>query len=178
MINTSSTEEIDALTHFFCSQEWPYHSVNRMSSEQIKNRIESNYFHNSNAISFWIVQSNAPQHHIGFIRLFDLEDIGDGSPLFDLRISESFRGKGIGKLALSKLVEYVFTTWPHQLRIEGTTRVDNLAMRKAFESNLFVKEGHYRKTWPNANGDLMDTVHYALLKSDWEKHEVTPVPWD
>jgi RimJ/RimL family protein N-acetyltransferase len=177
-INLDVIDEQTALKTLFTTQIWPYHSRTHITDEQFQKWLDTGYFTNTNALSFWITQDDAKKEKIGYIRLFDLEDIGDGSPLFDLRLIDCFRHQGYGKLALSKLVEYIYSRWPYQLRIEGTTRVDNTAMRKAFESNLFVKEGHYRKTWPNAEGELMDTVHYALLRTDWENKSVTPVPWD
>lgn len=69
------------------------------------------------------------------------------TPLFDLRIATDHRKQGIGMAALRFLTAYVFDNYPNKHRIEGTTRVDNVAMRLAFASVGYVKEAHYRQAW-------------------------------
>ena len=73
--------------------------------------------------------------------------------------------------------EHVFTTMPDKPRLEGQTRVDNLAMRRVFRECGWVKEAHYRKSWPDANGTWLDSVGYAILREDWAEGKVTPVNW-
>jgi hypothetical protein len=46
--------------------------------------------------SFWIRDRDQV---VGLIRLFDLDDVDNGSALFDLRIATEHRGRGIGRLA-------------------------------------------------------------------------------
>ena len=106
-----------------------------------------------------------------------MDDLDEGSPLFDIRILKDFQGKGIGQAAVKWLTSYLFEGWPSLNRIEGTTRVDNTSMRKVFHNCGYVKEGHYRKSWPAENGLLQDTVRYSILRADWKSGKPTPVNW-
>ncbi|MGL4612127.1 MAG: GNAT family N-acetyltransferase [Trueperaceae bacterium] len=101
---------------------------------------------------------------IGLITLFDLDDVEDGSPLFDLRIHSELREQGVGKQAVTWLTSYLFETYPLLSRIEGTTRVDNLAMRKVVLQCGHVKEGHIRQSWKTEHGPKLDTVIYCYLR--------------
>lgn len=138
--------------------------------------IDEGTFDGTNHESFWIL--DPLRNEIGFIRLFDLEDVDDGHPLFDLRIRAEHRGQSVGKTAVQWLTKYLFEKYPQLERIAGTTRVDNSAMRKIFRTTGYVKEGHYRKDWPSSNGDCFDTVKYGILRGDWVTGKTTPVPWN
>jgi RimJ/RimL family protein N-acetyltransferase len=172
----SLPNEREALANFLSSHPWPYHSGGEITREEILQKIDEGAFSDSNTQRFWIMtQAN---EHIGLIKLFDLDDVEDGSPLFDLRIASSYRGRGIGKEAVTWLTCYLFETYPTLERVEGTTRVDNLAMRKVFLSCGYVKEGHSRKSWPAEDGSRFDTVIYGILREDWQSKTTTPVNWN
>lgn len=51
-------------------------------------------------------------------------------------------------------------------------------MRKVLEKCGFVKEAHYRQSWPDKNGNKIDTVGYGILRKDWESGEKTTVYWE
>lgn len=166
----------DRLVTFLTGEEWPFHVNNRLSREKVLTMIGEGTFDGSNHESFWILDE--AKIELGFIRLFDLEDIDDGYPLFDLRIRAAYRGQGLGKASVQWLTKYLFEKHSHLERIVGTTRSDNSAMRKTFRFCGYVKEGHYRKDWPSQNGDSFDTVKYGILRQDWISGTRTPVPWD
>lgn len=163
--------QTEALVEFLISESWPFHSNLNLSREQVLTSLSKGFYTGSDHQTFWIV--NVDGERVGMIRLFDLDDIGDGYPLFDLRLRAAARGQGIGRQAVSWLTNYLFQTWPILDRIEATTRQDNLAMRKALLRSHYAKEGHYRKAW-----DGYDTIQYAILREDWETGTVTPVNWD
>jgi RimJ/RimL family protein N-acetyltransferase len=163
------------LTEFLLSNTWPYHVNKTLTLDKLSKMIDDGMFSGTNHESHFIFDN---AELIGFIRLFDLDDIGDGYPLFDLRIKESARGKGVGKLALKWIAEYMFNKWPELERIAGTTRADNVGMRKTFLACGFAKEGHFRKDWEGEGGVLYDTVKYSLLRCDWESGTVTKVNWE
>ncbi len=167
----SLASQTEALVSFLTSESWPFHSHSKLSRDQVLSFIAKGFYDGSNHQTFWIV--NVEGERIGLIRLFDLDDIGDGYPLFDLRLRASVRGQGIGRRAVQWLTEYLFETWPVLDRIEATTRQDNLAMRKALLRSHYAKEGHYRKAWEGH-----DTIQYAILREDWLNESVTPVNWD
>jgi RimJ/RimL family protein N-acetyltransferase len=166
----------EKLASFLSSHPWPYHSGSQITQEEVLQKIDEGVYSSPDTQTFWIIAE--PEQHIGLIKLFDLDDIEDGSPLFDLRIIPEFRGKGAGKQAVTWLTNYLFESYPVLGRIEGTTRVDNLAMRKVFLSCGYAKEGHIRKSWETVGGTKLDTVIYGILREDWLNKTVTPVLWD
>ena len=72
----------------------------------------------------------------------------------------------------------MFAGFPGIRRIEGTTRQDNWAMRRAFRTCGYVKEAHYRQAWPGRDGRIYDAVGYAILRSDWQAGAITMPDWD
>jgi RimJ/RimL family protein N-acetyltransferase len=167
-----ASSEAEALAEFLVGQEWPFHHVSRVDRADVLRRAASGYYDNSSARTFWITWDDSP---VGMARLFDLDD---GTPLFDLRISQACRGKGMGTQAVRWLTTYLFTELPTVDRIEGTTRRDNIAMRRVFGRCGYVKEAHYRQAWPGADGTLHDTVGYGILREDWKSGTVTPLSFD
>ena len=98
--------------------------------------------------------------------------------MFDLRLAEEFRGRGLGPAVLTALCSLVFEKFSEPVRFEGQTREDNIAMRKTFVRAGFLKEAHYRLGWPTADGTRVASVAYAILRQDWENKETTPFEWD
>lgn len=169
-------EESDFLISWLTNEEWPFHSFSKVSSERVSELISKGFYSGPDNQAFWILKDD--QEKVGMIRLFDLDDIGYGSPLFDLRILNRYRGQGIGKQAVKWLTDYLFNSWSNLSRIEGTTRVDNHSMRAIFRKSGYVKEGHYRKAWPTNDGQKVDTVQYAILREDWISGSPTLVKWN
>lgn len=97
-----------------------------------------------------------------------LQDLEDDTPLVDLRLAEACRGSGLGVPALRALTDELFTMLPEVRRFEGTTRIDNLAMRRTFDRAGWTQEAHYREAWPIEEGEPMDAVGYAILRREWE----------
>jgi RimJ/RimL family protein N-acetyltransferase len=158
-------DEGDALRQFLTAEEWPFHVVSHPDPRDLQRQLDNGVYD----AAFWITDG---AEKIGLIRLMDLED---DTPLFDLRISRSARGKGTGTAAVQWLTTHVFTNYATN-RIEGTTREDNHAMRRVFTKAGYVKEAHYRQAWPNA-GHPYDAIGYAILRHDWESGTTTPVNW-
>jgi RimJ/RimL family protein N-acetyltransferase len=113
----------------------------------------------------------------GLTRLFDLEDIDDGEPQFDLRVGAAWRGRGVARAALRALCDYAFRTWPPLARISAETRADNVAMRRVLVSCGFVLEGQLRRAWHSADGARHDALWFGLLRDDWAAGVTTPVDW-
>jgi len=156
--------ENQMLVDWLSSSAWPFHGNTNLPPERIQQMIQDGFFDGSNHQTFWVLNGQA---RIGYIRLFDLDDIGDGIPLFDVRIKPENRGQGIGRHAVSWLVNYMFQQWPELHRIEGTTRHDNLAMQRVFQKCNFVKEGHLRRAWKSNDGQFHDTIVFGILREDW-----------
>jgi RimJ/RimL family protein N-acetyltransferase len=163
--------DTELLAAFLTSEPWPFHS-GRADREEIRRAVTGGRYDSDTARTYWII---AGDERVGLIRLFDL---GDSTPMFDLRIRAADRGRGIGGRALGWLTEQVFSIAPRAARIEGTTRQDNIAMRRAFRRAGWVKEAHYRDAWPGDGGAVYDAIGYAILRRDWESGTTTIPRWD
>lgn len=173
-----SAGEKEELVSFLSAERWEFHGTPNLTSERVIKNFGEGFFTSSGKRTFWITDGDKK---IGTIRLFDLGDDknDDETPLFDIKITKECRGKGVGEQALKWLTDFVFTTYPNKNRFEGTTRVDNIAMRSLFEKCGFVKEAHYRQAWPDRDNDVVyDCAGYAILRSDWKNKTKTPINFD
>jgi RimJ/RimL family protein N-acetyltransferase len=166
------TGDAAAFAGFLAAEAWPFHSGGPVDAESVASRVADGAYFSSSVHTYWITVDG---RRGGFVRAFDLDE---GTPLFDLRIASAYRGRGVGTAAVTWLTGYPFDLLRSINRIEGTTRVDNAAMRALFRSRGYVKEAHYREAWPDAAGGLRDAVGYAILRRDWCSGTVTPVDWD
>jgi RimJ/RimL family protein N-acetyltransferase len=152
----------DALVavEFLASNEWPHHALSNLSRQQAAEVGLAG----DDIVSFWIKAGSEP---IGLIRVLDLDDIDDGSPLLDIRIAAAHRGRGVGTSAVSWVVDHLFTTHGELHRLEATTRHDNVAMQRVFDRCGFRLEGRLLESWTNADGSRADTWIYGLLRREW-----------
>ncbi|MGV9341105.1 GNAT family N-acetyltransferase [Streptomyces sp. NPDC003688] len=164
--------EADALVDFLTGDTWPFHTSAAPDGDEVRRWISAGRYDGEENRAFWIMAGDSTA---GLIRLMDL---ADDTPLFDLRVRSRWRGTGIGGTALTWLTRYLFEEFPRVRRIEGTTRQDNAAMRRAFRRCGYVKEAHYRDAWPGTGGSVHDAVGYAVLRRDWESGGVTVPEWD
>ena len=95
-----------------------------------------------------------------------LDDVVDGSPLIDLRLAASDRGRGVGTAALGWLTDHLFDTYPELHRVEATTRGDNLAMQRVFERCGYRSEGRMVEAWRQPDGTRFDALAYAILRRE------------
>ena len=168
-----SCDEEAILNNWINSESWPFHAPREPNDESHQKTQEGNYYFNDDRQTFWIIMDD--KKRVGLIILTDLRD---DTPVFDIRVSSKFRGKGIGTQGVNWLTEYIFTNWPKKIRIEAYTRHDNVAMRSVFRKCGYVKEAHHRKAWPDENKKYYDSIGYGVIREDWEKKKITPVNWD
>lgn len=163
----------DAVVDFLTGNTSPFHTGGTPSPAEVRNRLDGDGWDHA----WWILTDRGER--AGIARLDDVgaEVDPDETPLFDLRLGERHRGRGIGRLALRALTDRVFTHFPVR-RFEGCTREDNLAMRRVFDACGWVKEAHHREAWPVTGSEPMDAVIYAVLRRDWESGTITPVRFD
>ncbi len=154
-------DDAEAAILFLTSNEWPFHGLRRLTPDQAATVTVVG----DDVASFWI---RADSETIGLIRVFDLDDLADGSPLFDLRLAEAHRGRGVGRAAVTWLTDHLFETYAELHRIEATTRHDNLAMQAVFSQCQYRLEGRMVEAWSNADGTRSDTLTYAILRREWE----------
>lgn len=165
-----SPEFKNDLIEILTRSRWEFHSKPVSTAEDIEKNLNMGYFFGETSRTFLIKENGIT---VGYIRIFDLED--DGNPLFDIRIAESHRGKGIGKEAVKWITDFVFSNYPSKNRLEATTRADNMGMRKVLEACGYQKESHYRQAWPDEHGKLYDCVGYSILQEEWKTGDVIKV---
>ena len=147
------------VVEFLTGHEWPFHSVPRPSADDVSEMDISS----RTADSYWI---DLDGDRCGLVRLLDLDDIDDGSPVFDVRIATPQRGRGLGRAAVEWLTAHLFRAYPALHRIEATTRHDNLAMQRVLDRCGYRLEGTLREAWRNRDGSRHDTLVYAILRSE------------
>lgn len=165
--------DTEDLIGFLTSNRFPFHVQATPQAADIRTKIENGHFWNEDTQGYWVLRD---EHRIGVAVLENLQE-GD-SPLFDLRLDEAQRGKGVGVEVLRALCDLVFESMPNMLRFEGQTREDNIAMRKTFLRAGFLKEAHYRLGWPTNDGGHVASIAYSILRQDWEDGTVTHFEWD
>jgi RimJ/RimL family protein N-acetyltransferase len=168
-------EDRAALIAFLTGSAWPFHVTEHPTADQAASRIDDGDFSAPEHAAFWVRDCDASGAVVGLAVIDDLEDPG---VLLDLRLATDHRGRGLGTAALRALASEVLTRWPHVDRLEGQTRDDNVAMRRALRAAGFAKEAHYRRGWPVAGGEPRASVAYTLLRIDHVAGTTTPVPWD
>ncbi|TFE02431.1 GNAT family N-acetyltransferase [Jeotgalibacillus salarius] len=141
------------------NSEWPFH-VEAIASEERLTKAVNDGWYSDGRETFWVMSEGKK---CGLLIIHDIEDT---IPLFDLRLSESSRGLGLGSEVLEWLKDYVFNRGDPKIRIEAYTRVDNLAMRKTFIKCGFVKEGYLRDSWEGDHGEVYDALCYSAILSD------------
>ncbi len=155
--------DVSLLARFLATSDWPFHHEIKVDENWVRARVETGHFFGGAAKSFWV--RDAGDTPIAFGRVFDL---GDMTPLVDLRVAEAARGRGVGTLALRGLTAWLFSEHAEAERLGGYTRHDNLAMRRVFEKCGFVQEAHHRRAWRVAGAEPVDCVGYAILRAEAE----------
>lgn len=161
------------LVAFMTGNEFPFHVVPRPTRAQVESWIGEGAYRDEDNDSYWVEHDELGR--IGFLRL---EDLSDDAPLFDLRLGQDFRGRGLAVQIVKAATDHVFRTMPEVNRFEGQTREDNVAMRRTFLRCGFLKEAHYREGWPVEGGEPVASVAYGILRRDWETGAVTAFVWE
>lgn len=150
---------------FLASNVWPFHGAPQLTETD----AAAVCVYGADVATFWIRNGDET---VGMIRLLDIDDLddGSGSPLFDLRIAERYRGRGIGREAVQWLTRDLFASYPHLHRIEATTRSDNVAMQTVLSQCGYRQEGRMVEAWLNADGSRQDALTYAILRREHSAH--------
>ena len=154
-------DDAAAVVQFLTANRWPFHGTPCLSPTEAALVAVTG----DDVATFWIRDSG---EIVGMIRLLDLDDLDVGSPLFDLRLAETHRGRGLGRQAVRWLTDHLFTNYPVLHRIEATTRHDNLAMQAVFAHCGYRLEGRMLEAWKHADGTRSDTLVFAILRRDWQ----------
>ncbi|MFJ7776132.1 hypothetical protein [Streptomyces yangpuensis] len=82
--------EDDALVAFLTADTRPFHGTAVVDADHVRRRLADGSFDGDDTRTFWITDGD---DDLGLVRLMDL---GDSTPVFDLRIRTRYRGRGIG----------------------------------------------------------------------------------
>jgi len=167
-----SARDDDALVTVLTRERWPLRAKTTFTRAEVLESIANGEYGKGNDLSFFI---ESDDRDVGLVRLEDVAAEGV-DPALDIRILERWRGRGMGLAAVRFITDEFFKRHPDRWRIEGQTRRDNLAMRRTFARAGWVKEAVYRQAWPlDDDGNRLDGLGYAVLRSDWEKSTTTSV---
>lgn len=162
-IRLFAPSDLPAVHHLLTSNRWEYF-LDAVIDEQGLHHRDEKYFVGTDSLTFVCLDDS--EMLLGFIRFTELQE-GE-SPDFVLYVDKDARQQGVGKALLRYGVEYIFSNYSKIRRIEATTREDNIAMQKTFESLGFRKEAHYVKEWENREThEYMDSYGYALLREEF-----------
>jgi RimJ/RimL family protein N-acetyltransferase len=159
-------DDLAAIERLLTGSRWPYHVAADLTPRDIASLDLV-----SDGTSSHLVLAGDDPDPIALIRLQDLDDIdetGSGCPLFDLRVADAHRGRGVGAHCVRWLTSHLFTTYPSLHRVEAQTRSDNLAMQAVLVRCGYVLEGRYREAWPASDGRRLDSCAYGILRSEWQ----------
>lgn len=170
---SSTHTEREELVAFLTRNTFPFHVHPRRTEAEVRQALEDGAFFAEGERTLWVHHEN--HGRLGIVRLEDLEESGNFTPLFDIRLAQEHRGRGHGAAILQALTAYVFDQWPDVTRFEGQTRDDNRVMRRIFERCGWVQEAYYRESWPVEGGAPRASVAYAILRRDFETGTRTPV---
>lgn len=165
-------EAAEALADFLCADAWPFHAGGRPTRAQVLDRVASGYYDDEATETFLFSDG---RDVVASLRLTDLLD---DTAMADVRVAGPRRSRGVGTDVLRWATGHAFATREQVHRIEATTRHDNLAMRRVLRRCGYVKESHYRASWPDGEGRLLDAVGYAILRGDWRTGTTTEVRWE
>lgn len=175
-IRKLKSSDKDKVFSILSQNDWAYHAGTKITRARFEKQFDGDYYNRKGVVTFIIEKAETV---IGLVRIFDLgaDEKSDETPLFDIRIEEQNRQKGIGTEVVNQMIDYIFKTYPNKIRIEATTRIDNKGMRNVLEKCHFAKEAHYRNAWNGQEGKKYAAIGYGILRSDWENGEATKVDW-
>jgi RimJ/RimL family protein N-acetyltransferase len=155
-------DDVERAVGLLVADEWPFHTDMRPDADLARHLVARDRASRSHLI----VDDAQDGGPVGVVRLLDLDDIPDGSPVFDLRIASTQRGRGYGGATVDWLAGHLFALEPALHRLEATTRADNVAMQTVLETCGWTLEGRFREAWRGADGQRHDALAYGLLRTD------------
>jgi len=70
-------QDADALAEWLSMQAWPFHSRIRLSPTEARAAVEDAFSSGAESRAFWVL--GKMRKRVGYVRLFDLGDIDDGT---------------------------------------------------------------------------------------------------
>ena len=143
------------------------HGTGRLTQHQLADRIAASGTWADGRVGL-LLAIEADERLVG-----EIQARGERSQLlppgvFELGIElyeQADRGKGIGQAALAIITRHLLEE-EHANRVQLSTDVDNVAMRRAAERAGFRFEGVMRSFWPVSDGEPRDYALYGRTRSD------------
>lgn len=136
--------------------------------ERLRRRVEASGTWNRTELMLAIESEGALAGDVQARR--DDETMPPGLFEVGIGVFRGARGRGVGTEALSLLTEYLFTEESAH-RVQLSTDVDNLAMRRSAEKAGYTFEGVLRGFWPMPEGDPRDYAMYARTRTDHDRSD-------
>jgi RimJ/RimL family protein N-acetyltransferase len=149
------------------SSEDGVHGTDRLTEAQLTDRIAASGTWTDGRVGL-LLAIEADERLVG-----EIQARGERSQLlppgvFELGIElydQADRGRGTGRAALAIITRHLFED-EHANRVQLSTDVDNVAMRRAAERAGFRFEGVMRSFWPVSEGEPRDYALYGRTRSD------------
>ncbi|HJU49096.1 MAG TPA: GNAT family protein [Gaiellaceae bacterium] len=165
-------DDAQALLDLLHGDPWEMFALPPPDPAELRRQLDAGAYVGEDDQAWWIEERGAA---VGLLRLLDLGP-ADGDPQLAIRLLPAARGRGLGRESVAFATERVFAL-PGRNRFEAQTRVDNTPMRRTLVSVGWVLEACYRRAWPTAAGTRVDSVGYAILRTDWERGTPTLIDW-
>jgi len=166
-------DEAEELVALLSGSTWPFQMSSSPTPDKVCQWIAEGIFSGAAQELHWVVAPGGER--VGALQIEELDEL---TATTDFRLRSDARGQGFGRTMAKFAVDRVFSAHPSVVRVEVQTRVDNVAMRRVMAASPgWVLESYYRRSWPDADGTLHDSVSYAMLRDDWATGATTPVVW-
>ena len=166
-------EDAEELVALLSGSRWPFQRTDSPTPDQCRKWIAEGVFSGDEQELHWVVAPGGER-----VGALHLEELGDPTATTDFRIRTDMRGRGYGRAMARFAADRVFSAYPHVVRVEAETRVDNAAMRRVLQTSPgWVLEAYHRRAWRDFTGKYHDSVGYAILRDDWATGTETRVPW-
>lgn len=167
-------EDLHALASFTARNGFPFAPGDRLTVPDTLSLITAGALDAPDHEAWWLDDSAR-----GRVGLLAVAGVTGEEPSLSLHVDQRHRGRGLGTETLRLVIEKVFTEHPGARRLQGRASEDHRRIRQALARSGFVKEAHFRDTWPVPEGEPgRATVVYAILRRDWETGMTTPVRFD
>ncbi len=125
----------------------------------------------SRRVNFAIIIDGEVAGSVSFINV----NFAQGNAQLSVWVAHRYWGQGLATKALALLLEYGFTELG-LYRVSAFHVADNQKSERMLIKLGFQLEGVHREEWKKCVGDSwqrFDSLHYALLKREWEQRKET-----
>jgi RimJ/RimL family protein N-acetyltransferase len=139
---------------------------------RLSRRIETSGRFNAGRIDFGI------EHEGRLVGSIEARQPREGLPLGAYEVGISLfetadRGRGLGTIALGVFTDYLFSD-PDTHRVQASTWVENVPMRRVLEKVGYTFEGVMRGFMPTETAERLDYALYAVTRGEWAARDARP----